>query len=104
MPENQEITKTEYHCDCGRKYIVPQDTQGATRKCPRCGRMMQPVQKLEELLSKNERKKNPFKKLDDTLEYEYRFNPQGERLVIRSEPFSLKGLFRKIISLFSFRR
>ncbi len=105
--ENPAILKTEYHCECGRKYIIPGYNQGEPKKCPHCGRLIYPLEnkeELEELFAKKQRPKNPITGLEDTLEYEYRFNEQGQRQIIETEPFSFKQVLRKFFALFLWGR
>lgn len=46
---------------------------------------------------------NPFGGLDETVEYEYKFDQHGQRLIKGNDPFTVKKFVKKIFSLFSFR-
>lgn len=89
----------EYRCECGRRFLIPNAKPEEPRKCQRCGRMMYPYEEPNELFEPTARKKK--KAIDDTLEYEYKFNENGQRIIVRPEPFSLLTIFRKIFAFFS---
>lgn len=93
-------TSTEYRCECGRRFIIPNTKPEESRKCPKCGRLMYPYEEPNEMFEKKSNKKTSLTGVDDTLEYEYKFNQHGQRIAVESEPFSIFSAIRKFFALF----
>ena len=99
--------KVEFVCKCGRSYILfvyP----GKPQKCPRCARVMkssiqQKETKKDEKISVKPKVSMSFGYPDETREYQYTFDQDGQ-WKSRSEPFTLGKLLKKIWTLFSPRR
>lgn len=103
--EDHVKEQVEYYCECGRRFIIPNCIERTPRKCPRCARMMFPElpEDSVKVIIQPPKKKNLLDNLEETLEYDYKFDGQGQRLTRSSEPFSLLSIFRKLFSLLSFR-
>ena len=98
--------KVEYFCGCGRHFIVPGKKEGKTRKCPHCGRLMEPFdekkQNFEQAL-KSPKKKNPLDNLEETIEYEYKFDESGRRVTKEKKNIAFFRFLKKIFTLFTYR-
>lgn len=99
--------KIEYFCECGRHFIILDAGVGKMRKCPRCGRMMAPFSEQDKIAAiqeeKNKKKKSSLDNLEDTIEYEYKFDGSGKRVKQESKKSTLGRLLKKIFTLFSVR-
>ncbi|NUM34438.1 MAG: hypothetical protein HUU50_07830 [Candidatus Brocadiae bacterium] len=98
--------KVEYFCECGRHFIILGKKEGKPKKCPHCARIMEPFDEnkqdfLESL--KNPKKKNPLDNLEETIEYEYKFDESGKRVTKGKKSIAFFRFLKKIFTLFSYR-
>ncbi len=104
--------KMEFACECGRTYIIIGDPD-LVRKCPRCGRLMRSLDATQKPPSnppvgtepsfeapapKPKTPKVSPSQLDETWEYEYKFDQAGK--LLKNEPFTIRNWLRKVLTLF----
>ena len=90
--------KAEYHCQCGRHFIIPNSKSKEPRKCPRCARTMYPQTKEPQKIETKVKKVFPSS-LEETMEYEYNFDDMGQ-IKGKSKLSNFKTFLKKVLSLF----
>jgi hypothetical protein len=99
--EKPVAEKLEFVCDCGRRYIIIAAPSAKPRKCPKCGRVMRSVAEkaVEPEQTAHNKPQNPFDGMEETWEYEYKFDQRRPDRHDR-EPFTLGSLVKKFWRLF----